>query len=230
MKKANGKRRVRRTYRDIFLSALTELSDRGKQLVANRILRENLDWDNDRYRRVKEQLAEEGSLILGRGQGGTVGLAITPGSRGLSLFVSYSHVDETLKNELMKHLEPLRRLHRIEDWHDRKIKAGDDWEKSIADSLATADIILLLVSIDFINSKYCYDVELETAMERHSKGEAVVIPIILRNCLWHHTPFAKLQALPKDGKAVRTWTDPDEALTAVAEGIRQIVEGRLADR
>jgi hypothetical protein len=87
---------------------------------------------------------------------------------------------------------------------------------------------LLLVSIDFINSKYCYDIELEAAMERHSKGNAVVIPVILRSCFWHNTPFAKLQALPKDAKAISSWTDRDEALAAVAEGVRQIAEGRLA--
>jgi hypothetical protein len=167
---------------------------------------------------------------LDRGQGGTVGLAVTPDAKGLSVFLSYSHVGEALKVELLKHIEPLRRLHRIDTWHDRKIKPGDEWERSIADSLATADIILLLVSIDFINSKYCYDVELETAMERNARGEAVVVPVILRQCLWHHTPFAKLQALPKDGKAVSAWSDRDEALTNVADGIRQIAESLLAER
>jgi hypothetical protein len=137
---------------------------------------------------------------------------------------------QLLKGDLLKHLEPLRRLHRIDAWHDREIQAGDEWKASIAARLASADIILLLVSIDFINSQYCYDVELELAMERNARGEAVVVPVILRHCLWHHTPFAKLQALPQDGKAVTAWPDRDEALTSVADGIRKIAESLLADR
>lgn len=223
-------RRTRRTNRDIFLQKLAELSGDGKSLVANGTLREQLEWDEERYRRIKEQLVDESAIILGRGHGGMVGLAVSKGTKGLSVFVSYSHEDEKLKSELVKHLGPLERLHRIEAWHDRKIKPGDEWEKSIASNLETADIVLLLVSIDFISSKYCYDIELETAMERHANGQAVVIPIILRSCLWHHTPFSKLQALPKDGKAVCTWADRDEALTAVAEGIRQVAETRLANK
>jgi len=223
-------KRVRRTYRDIFIDKLTEMSNKGKTLVGNRALREALGWDEERYQRIKEQLHEETVIIVGRGRGGMVGLADAPGGRGLNVFVSYSHADEDLKNELVKHLEPLRRLRRIEPWHDRKITPGDEWEKSISGNLDKADVILLLVSIDFINSTYCYDVELENAMERHSKKEAVVVPIILRSCLWQHTPFAKLLALPKDGKAVTAWPNRDEALVNVAEGIRQVVEGILAEK
>jgi len=229
-KKPESSRRSRRPYRDIFLAKLTALSSGGKSLVPNGILRDELDWDEERYRHIKEQLVKEGLLIVGRGHGGTVRLAGLPEAKGLSVFVSYSHVDEELKTELMKHLEPLRRLHRIGPWHDRKIKAGDEWEKSIAGNIASADIILLLISIDFINSKYCYDVELQTAMERHEKGEVVVVPVILRNCLWHNMPFAKLQALPKDGKAVSSCGDRDDALAAIAEGILLIVESKLVNR
>jgi hypothetical protein len=136
--KAGRARRSRRTYRDIFLQKLADLSGGGKSLVANGILRDELDWDEERYQRVKEQLVEEATLIVGRGHGGMVGLAVSPGSKGLSLFVSYSHVDEGLKNELMKHIEPLRRLHRIDTWHDRKIKPGDEWEKSIESNLTSS--------------------------------------------------------------------------------------------
>lgn len=228
--KTPATRRRRRTDRDIFLAALTELSSAGKSLVSNGILRDELDWEDVRYSRMKQQLLDEGLLIVGRGHGGMVGLASSPGTRGLTLFISYSHVDEELKNELMKHLEPLRRRHEIDAWHDRKIKPGDDWASEISDNLRTADIILLLISIDFINSKYCYEKELETAMVRNDSDDAVVVPIILRQCLWHHTPFAKLQALPKDGKAVNSFNDRDAALTAVAEGIRQVVDARLASR
>jgi len=135
-----------------------------------------------------------------------------------------------LKSALVKHLEPLRHRKLIEEWHDRKITAGKEWDREISDQLSSADIILLLVSIDFINSKYCYDIEMERALERHQTGEARVVPIIMRSCLWQDAPFAKLQALPKDAKAVQAWADRDEALTDVVDGIRKVAEELLATR
>jgi hypothetical protein len=83
------------------------------------------------------------------------------------------------------------------------------------------------VSIDFINSEYCYDTELERALERHDAGQAKVIPVILRACMWQQTPFAKLQSLPKDGQAVALCPDRDAAFVNVAEGIRQVAKDLL---
>jgi TIR domain len=163
-------------------------------------------------------------------KGRTAGLPKVPDTRALNGFVSYSHVDEPLKSDLLKHLEPLRHLNLIEVWYDRQIKAGDEWVKTISTNLEKADIILLLISIDFINSKYCYGTELERALELHASRKARVVPIILRSCLWSYTPFAKFQALPKDAKAVSTWTDRDEALMNVAEGIKQIADDLLKPR
>ncbi len=173
------------------------------------------------------QLADQGRIMVGRGPGGSVGLASTPGSKGLRVFLSYSHSDEQLKNELVKHLDPLRRLGLIESWNDRKIKPGDDWERTISTNLEHAQIILLLVSIDFINSSYCYDIELERAMDMHVENQARVIPVILRTCMWQHTSFSKIQVLPKDARAVSLWQDRDEALLNVAEGVRLIAQELL---
>lgn len=158
-----------------------------------------------------------------------MGLTSPQGTKALSVFISYSHKDEVFKDDLVKHLSPLKRLGLVEEWNDRKIAAGAEWDQVISENLERANIILLLVSIDFITSKYCYDVELERALERHAKGEAVVVPIVMRNCLWQHTPFAKLQALPKDAKAISSWGDRDDAFTTIAESIRQIAEQQLAE-
>src|SRR5207249_4574257 len=128
-----------------------------QKLIGNTAVRDALGWDEDRYKRVKSQLLEEKLVVVGRGYGGTVGLASAPGSKALTLFISYSHTDETLKNELLKHLEPLKRLKLVETWHDQKLKAGDDIGHEISSNLEKSDIALFLVSVDFINSSYCYD-------------------------------------------------------------------------
>lgn len=217
-------RRFRRTYREMFIDKLKEVSGGEQKLVANGDVRLALGWDEERYSRIKSQLVDEGLILVGRGRGGKVGLADSPDGSALRVFLSYSHNDEAIKDELVKHLSPLKRLSLIEEWHDRQLKAGEEWDKSISKNLESADIILLLVSIDFVNSAYCYDIELDKALELHDQKRAVVVPIILRNCLWQHTPFAKIQALPRDAKAVNSWADRDEALANVAEGIKAVAD------
>jgi hypothetical protein len=218
--------RNRRTQAQMFLDGLKQLGG-SKQLIGNITLREKLGWDENKYRRIHRDLVDQQKVIPGRGKGGSVMLASLPGTKGLSVFISYAHADENFRNDLVKHLDPLRRLGLIETWHDRKIKPGEVWDRAISTNLEKAQIILLLVSIDFINSEYCYDVELERALERHDNGQAKVIPIILRACMWQQTPFAKLQALPKDAEAVTLWPDRDAAFVNVAEGIRQAAKDLL---
>ena len=148
----------------------------------------------------------------------------------IEVFFSYSHEDEKLKDELVKHLSLLRRDKVIAAWHDRKIGAGDEWAKEIDSHLESAGIVLLLVSSDFLASDYCYDVEMKRAMERHERGDARVIPVILRRVDWSLAIFAKLKALPRDGTPVTSWPDRDEAFADIAAGIREEVDKLLAVR
>ena len=142
----------------------------------------------------------------------------------IDLFYSYAHEDEVLRNELDKHLSLLRREGLIKDWHDREIGAGTEWEREINIHLKTAQVILLLVSADFLASEYCYGIEMERAIERHEAGEARVIPIILRPADLKSAPFSKLQPLPTNGIPITEWSNRDRAFVNVTEGIRKAVE------
>ena len=146
------------------------------------------------------------------------------------LVYSYSHRDDSLRDELETHLALLKRQGVIAPWSDRKILAGEDWAGRIDEHFKAADIILLLVSADFLGSNYCYEIEMENALERHRAGTARVVPIILRDVDWHSAPFGKLQALPRDGKAITLWTNRDEAWAAVARGIRNVIDELRASR
>lgn len=142
-----------------------------------------------------------------------------------TVFFSYSHADETLRDQLEKHLSALKRQGLIEAWHDRRIVAGRDFGSDISANLENADVVLLLVSADFLASDYCYEREMLRAVERHKAGQASVIPVILRPCDWHDTPFGSLQAIPKDGRAITQWSNPDEAfldaVTAIKGALRE---------
>jgi tetratricopeptide (TPR) repeat protein len=142
----------------------------------------------------------------------------------VNLFYCYAHEDEELLTRLKPHLNPLQRQGLIDVWYSREISPGTEWERELDKHLNAAPIILLLVSPDFMNSDYCYSIEMKRAMERHELGEAHVIPIILRPVDWQGAPFSKLQALPKNAQAVITWKDIDEAFVDVAKGVRKKVE------
>jgi tetratricopeptide (TPR) repeat protein len=141
----------------------------------------------------------------------------------ISVFISYAHEDEELKNELLKHLALLRNEGVIATWDDRALIAGSSFDSEIEKQLETADLILLLISADFINSEYCWSIEMKRAVQRHEAKTARVIPVILRAVDWHTAPFGKLTAAPTDGKPVTSWSNRDEALLDVAQHIRRAV-------
>jgi hypothetical protein len=144
-------------------------------------------------------------------------------ARPIEIFYSYSRKDEELRDKLETHLSLLKRNGVIQGWHDRCISPSVEWDKLIDEHLESANIILLLISSDFLASDYCYDKEMKRAMERHAQRTARVIPVILRNCDWRDAPFGRLQALPKDGKPIKTWGDIDEAFTDVVAGLKRTI-------
>lgn len=144
-------------------------------------------------------------------------------NRGIEVFFSYAHQDEDLRDQLSTHLALLERQGVISVWHDRMISTSD-WANLIDSHLDSANLILLLVSPDYLASDYCYGIEMQRAIERHQAVEAIVIPIILRPCAWQSAPFARLQALPENAKPVTSWTDQDEAMLNVAQGILRAIQ------
>ena len=149
-------------------------------------------------------------------------------THAVEVFYCYDHADEGLRNELEKHLSLLKRQGQISAWHDREIGAGKEWDQEIDAHLNTAQIVLLLVSPDFLASDYCYDVEVKRAIARHEAGEARVIPVILRPVDWKDAPFGKLQPLPASGIPVTSWSDLDAAFLDVVQGIRKAVADLLS--
>jgi hypothetical protein len=141
----------------------------------------------------------------------------------IKIFYCYAHRDRDLRDRIDKHLGVLKQLGHIVGWYDREIQAGTEWEREIEENLSAANIILLLVSANFVHSDYCYGVEMRKALEMHAKGKAHVIPILLRPVDWQDAPFAKLQMLPTGAKPITTWSDPEEALEDVARQIRAVV-------
>jgi hypothetical protein len=147
-------------------------------------------------------------------------------ARPLRVMYSYSHQDEVFKDELHTALAALRREGAIDVWQDRQILPGSEFDKDIAAALEASDIIILLVSKYFIASDYSWGIEMKRAVERHANGTASVVPVILKPADWKTSPFGKLTALPKDGKPIVDWQNPDAAWADVAEGVRRLVTAK----
>ena len=145
----------------------------------------------------------------------------------VKVFISYAHEDQELHEKLVKHLNPLKHSGKLTIWQDQEILPGTNWDDQIKTRLKEANMILLLISSDFLDSKYCWEEEVKAALERHETGEARVIPIILRPTFWQDTSLKQLQALPTSAKPVTLWSDQDAALENVAQGIRKVMQGLL---
>jgi Cdc6-like AAA superfamily ATPase len=141
----------------------------------------------------------------------------------ISIFISYAHEDEKLCERLIVHLANLQDQGVIAHWYDGRILPGQLWDDTIKAQLASAKIILLLVSADFLASRYVKDVELPAAIGRHEAQQAYVVPVILSPCDWQNSVLGKLEALPTDGKPITTWHYREQAWLSVVEGLRSVL-------
>lgn len=147
----------------------------------------------------------------------------------LKVFFSYSHKDTEIMNRLSVHLAPLRRLNKIEVWTDKAIQAGEEWDAEIEKNLRSSNIILLLVSADFVASSYIWEKEIPMVLKLEKEKNARVIPIYLRPFDFSSLQFSKNQMIPKDPlgqelKAISQWENMDEAFMEVAKKIREVIE------
>ncbi len=144
------------------------------------------------------------------------------------VFFSYSHDDKKHLDDLLTYLKPLQRANKIEVWTDSQILPGQEWNKSIIDNLHNADIVIMLVSAEFLASSYIWEKELTIAIDNRDKGKTTVIPVILKRCLWDQTILKSYQAIPQDDNAklkpVTQWEDRNDAWYNVAQGIIKVVD------
>jgi hypothetical protein len=141
------------------------------------------------------------------------------------VFISYSKSDEHYRNELEKHLSVLKRNGHIATWHDRKLLPGEKWDGKIRQELREADIILFLVSADFLATDYIWDEEIKEAIERDNKNENVhLAPIIVRPCDWYDSPLGIYNSGTVKGRAISLADNTDAAFLDVVEFLKGIIK------
>lgn len=152
-------------------------------------------------------------------------------NQALKTFIIYARDDKAYKDQLLRHLRPLVSSSYLSVWHDGDILPGEDWEKKIKANLKTSQLVLVLVSVNCLNSDFIEGQELETAVSQLRDGHTRIVPIIISPCGWRfHKLFVGLQGLPEDMKPVSTWSDPHQAWTDVVESLAKIVDETRAEQ
>lgn len=146
-------------------------------------------------------------------------------TKPVHIFISYCHEDHDFRQRLEDHMVALKRDGSCDAWTDREILVGDTMDKKISCSLNEADIVLLLVSIDFLNSDYCMSKEFKEALQRKKKtGYPRIIPIIARACDWMSIPeLAELKST-LDGTPIKEFQNMDEAYLGIVKEIRKVIQ------
>jgi len=148
----------------------------------------------------------------------------TPPTIPLKVFYAYCRADAKFRTELDQHLVDLRNRGLIEDFFDGDIETGEDWDRRIRKELEQADLILVLISSDFMTSPYCVGVELSRALQRHAERTAMVVPIHVRPMLLKDDAIGALQGLPHNGKPVSVWEDRDSAFMSIASDLEAMIQ------
>jgi hypothetical protein len=144
----------------------------------------------------------------------------------MKIFISYSKSDIDYLNALKAHLSPLLRSKKASIWYDERLEPGSFWDDEIKEQLQEADIVLFLVSPQFLGTDYIWDQELTPIIEKSRQKLTTAIPVILRPCDWQNTELRHLGALPYKAKPVSEYPNQDAAYLEIVQGVRAVIESK----
>lgn len=177
-------------------------------------------WTNDRITTLTYADRSELILFLRKLE------EVVAEAQQIEIYISYAPEDNAIQERLQKHLCVMEYPGLKIDWSDGKIGPGQERKQIIEDRLKNAQVILLLVSVDYLASikKSNIKIEMIRAVQRHRRGEARIIPIIVKSCPWKYASFANLEVLPSNGIPIDLASNTDQALLEVAEAIKLAIE------
>ena len=142
----------------------------------------------------------------------------------LPLFICYAHADERWVKEFIPGLKVLAGRGYVAPWRDTDLVPGEQWDATIKERLSKAGVIVFIVSREFLASKYITEQERPLAMRLAEEKKAVVLPVLLRDCIWEDADFAKFEVLPYKGKVMSSYRSKATAWTLVEKGVMKAVE------
>jgi len=147
-----------------------------------------------------------------------------------SVFISYSHHDKKWVEPLVRHLRVLEHEGVLTVSPAQSVDAGEDWAKNIVEAIDRATVAVFLISADFLSSEFVRE-EIPRLLEKRSRGEAVLMPIIVRSCSWQDVSWLRpLQIWPKDFVPLSEQDRFDETLTSISREIHSNLEAAASSR
>lgn len=117
------------------------------------------------------------------------------------IFISYSHLDEQWKDQLVSHLSVLQQQDHLQLWEDRQIGAGDAWRDQIQEAMESSNVAILLISANYLTSQFILSVEIPEVLRRRNREGIHIIPMVIKPCAWSKVKWLSAMNLyPKDGK------------------------------
>ncbi len=150
---------------------------------------------------------------------------------GKKMFISYAREDKDFVENLETHLHPLKTMGLVDTWIDSNLKPGEESNRLIEENLRSSDIILYMVSPNFLSSEYISNNERPWAEETRQRTGAIIVPVITRPCFWEGQDFAKFNAIPRHPDTnqltpIAKWEDKDMANLTVVKGLESIIRER----
>jgi hypothetical protein len=143
----------------------------------------------------------------------------------MKLFISYSHADKEWLERLKRHLTPSIRDGKLDSWDDTRIRTGDDWRQEIRTALDTAQVAVLLVSVNFYASDFIVGEELRPLLAAAQKKGIRILPLIIGASRFKRDPqLSSLQAANSPDHPLDKMTQPEqeELLNRLAEEIENL--------
>ncbi|MBP8070639.1 MAG: toll/interleukin-1 receptor domain-containing protein [Acinetobacter sp.] len=146
----------------------------------------------------------------------------------INIFISHCHTndeDQKFFNDILMFINPaINSMDNVKLWSDKQLLTGQNIDIEVENALNDMNLMICLVSPEYLNSNYCIEKELKDALAKRKIGKANIFPVILRKCVWKHTFFGQILCQPKDGKPLKEWTDKDEVLSDVTDALMDVIQ------
>jgi uncharacterized protein (TIGR02145 family) len=141
------------------------------------------------------------------------------------ILLVYADEDLQMAQELLDHMKVFERSYAARFFHEAAFEPGVDIEQAYQAAMHKADIVMLLLSADFMASDSCYARMLH-ALGLHQQGQTLAFPVLLRDCAWHDTPIAVLPPQPHTEKSINSenWSSADEPYQLIMAALRPMVQ------
>lgn len=143
--------------------------------------------------------------------------------------IAHSPQDVEWRHRVVTMLAPLDRFG-LYCWDESQIEPGQDRQEQIQAALASASVVLLLVSPDFLACKSPFEKELSAILAAQQQQRIKVLWVPVRQCLWEHSAFAIYQPAqdPTVPLASLGRAEADSALVAICRRIHAAVDVAVA--